>query len=198
MERQRREDTIVATAEQLLTERGYANLNMDELANVVGISKPTLYQHFKSKDELVVKVLLRSYQLLEEFLSRPLDEPALTRLIALLRQSTAGHAPGSIFASLRSDMRPEALWKMFRDNPILIDRKDWYVQKLYALVDKAKEEGNIDSSIPTPIVTHTLVALRRSLADPGLQAEFTNSPDRLESAVESVVRVFLHGVTPQK
>ena len=45
IERQRREEDILHVAERLLLERGYGNLNMDELADAVGISKPTLYQH---------------------------------------------------------------------------------------------------------------------------------------------------------
>src|SRR5689334_482556 len=84
-ERNRREEEILATAERLLVERGYANLNMDELADVVGISKPTLYQHFKSKDELAAQVFLRGYYATEKFLAEPLDGPAIERLKSLTR-----------------------------------------------------------------------------------------------------------------
>ncbi len=65
--------------------------------------------------------------------------------------------------------------------------------KLYGLVDKAKEEGDLDATIPTPVVTHTLLALNRSLSDPTLQAEIASNPEKLESAINSVIRVFLHG-----
>jgi len=40
------------------------------------------------------------------------------------------------------------------------------------------------------------LSLNRSLADPTLQAEIASNPNRLDSAIDSVIRVFLHGVTP--
>jgi AcrR family transcriptional regulator len=195
-ERQRRQGQILAVAEQVLLQGGYANLNMDELANQVGISKPTLYQHFKSKDELVVTVILRSFSSMDEFVSRPLDEPAIERLIALIRRSLTIHSPLSVMGSLRGNIRPDAIWKTLQDHPELAERKQCFMQHLYTMVNLAKEEGTIDPTIPTQIVTHTLLALNRSLADPTLQAEIANNPEKLESAVDSVIRVFLHGVTP--
>ena len=195
-ELQRREEAILNNAEQLFLERGYANIKPDDIANVVGISKATLYQHFKSKDELVVKVLLRSYRSMNEFLAQPLDEPAIERLIAVIRRALAIHAPISIGASLSSGMRLESLWKTLHDYPQLADGKECFIQHLNTLVNKAKGEGNIDSSIPTPVVTYTLLALNRSLSDPILQAEFANNPEQLEGVMSSVIRVFLHGVAP--
>ena len=49
--RLRREQDILRTAARMIRDNGYANLNMDDLADEVGISKPTLYQHFKGKDD---------------------------------------------------------------------------------------------------------------------------------------------------
>ncbi len=65
VERQRREKDILECAGKLLAERGYADLNMDDLAEAVGISKPTLYQHFKSKEDLVTQVVFQSYETME-------------------------------------------------------------------------------------------------------------------------------------
>src|SRR5688572_26251872 len=76
-EKQRREEEILTSAERLLMERGYANLNMDELAEYVGLSKPTLYQHFKSKEELAARVFMRGFEETESFLAQPLDEPSM-------------------------------------------------------------------------------------------------------------------------
>src|SRR4051812_43126432 len=139
-ERQRREDDILNTAEQLFLERGFANLNMDDLANVVGISKPTLYQHFKSKDDLAFRILLRSYQSMNEFLARPLDGPAIERVIGLIRRSLTIHAPVGIIASMRGDMRPESMWKMVHSYPELTNCKAHFKECLYKLINQAKEE----------------------------------------------------------
>ena len=62
-ERQRREHEILLHARRLIRAGGFADLTMDDLAQAVGVSKPTLYQHFRSKDDLtarVVELLARS------------------------------------------------------------------------------------------------------------------------------------------
>lgn len=196
IERQRREEDILHVAERLLLERGYGNLNMDELADAVGISKPTLYAHFSGKDAIAVRVLMRSYRHMDEFLSQPVDEPAIDRLRAFIRRSLVIHGPGSVMASMRGEMGPQIVRRLMHDESYLAAYKQEFFQKLHKLVDTAKEEGDIDSSIPTSVVTHILLALNRSLADPTLQAEIASNPNRLDSAIESVIRVFLYGVTP--
>jgi len=196
IERQRRENDILAAAEELLIKGGYANLNMDELASAVGISKPTLYQHFKGKEELVVRIILRSYGSMEEFLSRPLDEPAIDRLIALIRRFLAMQAPGSLTASLRPDFHPEMIMTAMRDFPSFEESRRKFFQQVSVLVDTAKAEGSIDPALPTPIVTYMVIALSRSLSRHATQSELANDPAQSEAAVTAVLRIFLHGVAP--
>jgi AcrR family transcriptional regulator len=54
-----RDEILQATA-ALMREKGFAAISMDELATRVGISKPTLYSHFPTKDDLVVAVVMHS------------------------------------------------------------------------------------------------------------------------------------------
>jgi AcrR family transcriptional regulator len=57
---QLREDTILDAASELMATKGYTAMTMDDIANLVGISKATLYQHFPSKHDLVVMVACRT------------------------------------------------------------------------------------------------------------------------------------------
>ena len=57
---QLREDTILDAASELMSTKGYTAMTMDDVANLVGISKATLYQHFPSKHDLVVSVACRT------------------------------------------------------------------------------------------------------------------------------------------
>ena len=59
---QLRETTIVEAMQRLLAKKGYADTSMDDVAAKVGISKATLYLHFKSKKELVLKVIARNLE----------------------------------------------------------------------------------------------------------------------------------------
>lgn len=54
MPRADRERQMMAVAEQVFAERGYVAASMDEIAERVGVSKPMLYEYFKSKEGLLV------------------------------------------------------------------------------------------------------------------------------------------------
>lgn len=60
---------IIAAAFELFCENGY-HLSLSEIANAVGIKTPSLYSHFKSKDDIlelmIHEEIYRYYQFLEE------------------------------------------------------------------------------------------------------------------------------------
>jgi AcrR family transcriptional regulator len=60
MTRADRERQIVAVAEKIFAERGYATASMDEIAEAVGVSKPMLYEYFGSKDGLLLACITRA------------------------------------------------------------------------------------------------------------------------------------------
>ncbi len=54
-----RERAILATAERLLEERGLGDISVDDLARGAGISRPTFYFYFPSKEAVVLALLDR-------------------------------------------------------------------------------------------------------------------------------------------
>ncbi|MCZ7679417.1 MAG: TetR/AcrR family transcriptional regulator [Sandaracinaceae bacterium] len=52
-----RHAAILEALEQLSDQRGFSNVTMDDLADQIGISKATLYQHFESKDAMLVELM---------------------------------------------------------------------------------------------------------------------------------------------
>ena len=52
-------------SEAVLVERGYRNTTVDEIADRAGITKPVIYDHFTSKDDLVGAVITRAHKELE-------------------------------------------------------------------------------------------------------------------------------------
>src|ERR1700744_3091138 len=52
-----REHAILATAERLLQERAYADISVDDLAKGAGLSRPTVYFYFKSKEAVLLSLL---------------------------------------------------------------------------------------------------------------------------------------------
>ena len=47
---------IIMAAIQLLGQKGFANVSMNDIVNVSGISKGGVYWHFKSKDEIILAI----------------------------------------------------------------------------------------------------------------------------------------------
>ncbi|MFI5954205.1 TetR/AcrR family transcriptional regulator [Cryptosporangium sp. NPDC051539] len=54
-----RESAILATAERLLGERPFAEISIDDLARGAGISRPTFYFYFASKEAVLLSLLDR-------------------------------------------------------------------------------------------------------------------------------------------
>ena len=54
-----REAAILRTAEQLLTQQGFSQISIDDLARGAGISRPTFYFYFPSKNAVLLTLLDR-------------------------------------------------------------------------------------------------------------------------------------------
>jgi AcrR family transcriptional regulator len=55
-------DKITKTALRLFLERGYERTSLNDIAHEVGITKPAIYHHFKSKDQLFHQVLTMFFE----------------------------------------------------------------------------------------------------------------------------------------
>ena len=57
--RQVRRDHIVSQAIELFYERGYSRATLDALAENLGVAKPFIYNHFKSKESILIEICER-------------------------------------------------------------------------------------------------------------------------------------------
>jgi AcrR family transcriptional regulator len=57
-----RTSQIITAAEGVFTKKGFAEARMDDIAEETGLSKGTLYNYFKSKDDLIIAILDRMFQ----------------------------------------------------------------------------------------------------------------------------------------
>jgi len=53
---------IINAAEDVFTKKGFDEARMDDIAEETGLSKGTLYNYFKSKDDLIIAILDRMFQ----------------------------------------------------------------------------------------------------------------------------------------
>ncbi len=181
-EKQRREQEILTAAGSLIAECGYVALTMDDVADAVGISKPTLYQHFKSKEDLAKQVMIEAFDMLEAYLIMPQPGAPLDQLQSILRfLLEQDHAPGSVLARLG----PEMVLAALRSNAELAERKARIWKRICALIEEGKAQGQIDADMPTPVVVRTMFCLLDVLPHQADQ----------NAAVNSVIRLFFCGIT---
>jgi len=57
---------MIEVAEEVFAARGYAAASMDEIAELVGVSKPMLYEYFNSKEGLLLACIRESRAILRE------------------------------------------------------------------------------------------------------------------------------------
>ena len=55
------DERILSTAESLFLQYGIRSITMDDISKGLAISKKTIYQHFKDKDEIVLRVAERVF-----------------------------------------------------------------------------------------------------------------------------------------
>src|SRR3954467_8899803 len=74
-----RELAILATAERLLAEKPLSAISVDDLARGAGISRPTFYFYFSSKDAVLLSLLDRVVAEADAGSARAFAEPAADR-----------------------------------------------------------------------------------------------------------------------
>ncbi|MDN4501663.1 TetR/AcrR family transcriptional regulator [Alteromonadaceae bacterium BrNp21-10] len=83
-----RKQVLIDTAYSLFNQHGYHATGIDKILAQSGVSKATLYKHFKSKEELILEVLRQRHELLNATLEKAIQEnrsshPALALFDAL-------------------------------------------------------------------------------------------------------------------
>jgi AcrR family transcriptional regulator len=192
---QKRKRETIDVAMRILSERGYANLNMDELAEEVGISKPTLYQYFNSKDELVAQVLLNVFMKMEDRLAEAAEKSPLGQLEHFLRLMLKSRSEGRhILAQVDDELRRT----IFQRYAYLREQMQANRDKLGQIVRTAQEQGEIDPALPAWVVVNSLFALQGAVMHPLMKGEAQRSSEEMSEAIEGVIRIFRRGVAGEK
>ncbi len=180
-----REEAIVDAAHALLAEKGYDDMSMDELAAVVGIAKATLYQHFRSKEDVAVGVIIRLMQRIEKsirLVNNP-SEPAVCTLESALREG------------LRERLR---LWKsnitlpigLTHNHPAFQQQQQRLVDLLTETMEKAKREGYLDTALSIPVIVRMAMGLFRIDFQDLLSTETVS----LEELIHTLSTIILRGM----
>lgn len=189
-QRQQRENLILLASAEVLLEKGYHEMNMEEVAARVGIAKGTLYLHFPRKEDLVLALLEQQMQDILQAVHQTATSSGTvrSRLESLLRTT---------YKRL-SDERGRILYALFGAvelRPLLRERHHALLEQLSTtledLINEGKSSGEFDVSIPTPIMLSTFSSLLASYSFKRVILDDTVSPDEL---VRYVGQIFFRGV----
>ena len=184
-----RENAILDAATHILGIKGFDLMTMDDVALEVGISKPSLYKHFKSKEDLVGEALIRLIDGALEYLEQlPVDMTGLARLRALLEWALRVRLTGGLpFLPSTSPHVREMLTRNLR----YVTRVLKLNRQLEKLVGEAKKAGELDPSLPDDVILFSYYA---RTCDPAVEYLQLYSKLGTDEIVEHMLKVCFEGM----
>lgn len=153
-----RESAIIDVVNQLLADKGYDLMTVDEVAASAGLSKASLYTHFRSKEELAAAAMVLVLDRALTFAQSPTVQAQASPIDRLksvvewtLRTQLAGAMPSlpAQNSSLRAYM---ASHKGF--NRLLFQLSDL----LGEWIEAAQAQRELDPQLPGEVVLYTIYA----------------------------------------
>lgn len=160
-----RKEEVLKIAFYLFAEKGY-QLSMAEIAERVGIKTPSLYSHFKNKDEIIYLMVKKLVADLFDQMSRALDES---------QELGCGQAMKNVFFTsmrvndydrLRVYRRLPFIGKEdIRDRCIGImrEREVSFIGRLVGVIQKGIQTGEIHETVEGGIITLFMAMLQGNL-----------------------------------
>jgi AcrR family transcriptional regulator len=186
-----REQAILATAERLLEERSYADISVDDLARGAGLSRPTFYFYFPSKDAVLLtlfeRVIVAADSTMQGRADEPPEDPAQTwrNGIYAFLESFRGHRAVS-FAGLAARA----------SNPDIAQLWSTFMQKWVAHVAAAIEAERARGAAPNSIAAHDLSAALNLMNERAMIAAFSGEHPAMseETALDTLVHVWVTAI----
>jgi AcrR family transcriptional regulator len=187
--RQMLRDEILQAAGTLMHEKGYAAMSMDELASQVGISKPTLYSHFTTKEELVVAAVSYWFDRVTEAVTAdatprsPLQQLAfILRTVVQIQVDRGALSP-----------RPWApeLFQLLCQHSRVRDRLDQIDTSVKQLVHEARACGEINPALDPVVIVRVFFTLLHTLKAPML---FEVGQPEPSAVADTLATIFERGV----
>ncbi len=196
----RKEEIIYATLE-LASQRGLKAISMSQIAEKVGIKAPSLYNHFKSKDE----ILKAMYGFLREAAQKnrsygfpDTGDMASKRLEQILMESLLAYL--EIISDRNMLLFFRVLYSVRSIDPlaaeIVLEETDHMIQStkrlFYALAvhGKMKTEGIDTAATAFALTVHSLIDYRMDKITAGLTDQFGDNGSPCPEALADFVKWF--------
>jgi AcrR family transcriptional regulator len=180
---------IILGAHKHFLAHGFRGVTMDDLAEELGMSKKTLYTHFRSKHALVEAVLRDKADRIDADLSRITSDGSgdflkiLHNLLACLQGHTAEIRPPFV-----RDLRREAP-ELFK---IVEDRRRTIIHRHFgSFFARGRRLGKIRQDIPVEVIIEVLLTATQAIMNPPKMEELGLSP---KAGYMAIISIVLEGV----
>ena len=141
-------ERILSEAESLFMQYGIRSVTMDDISRSLSISKKTIYQHFKDKDEIVLRVAERVFEKENEMMNQLHEqgENVIHKIVLIskhIREHVAAANPAAMY-----DLKKfyKEAWDVF------LSFQQGSVQFIEDTIVKGMEEGYFRSDINARIL----------------------------------------------
>jgi len=186
-----RECAILDATTRILGDKGYDLMTMDDVAIAVGISKPSLYKHFKSKEELVGEALIRLIDGAIDHLDRlDVELSPIQKLSTLLEWSLRVRLEGGMpfLPSTNASVRA-----MLMRNLKYVAHILKLNGKLEKLVIAAQKAGELNPLLPRDVILFNYYS---RTCDPAVEYLNTFSKMKDDEIVQYTLQVAFEGLKP--
>lgn len=186
---QLREQAILQATTRILSNKGFDLMTMDDVATEVGISKPVLYKHFKSKEDLAGAAMVGLLDgALAELDAQPADMRPVDRIAALLgwaiRLRLAGGMP--LLPSTSSHVR-----SMLMRNLGYVASALKFHNRMTKVVREGRKLGQLRKELPEDVL---LFGFYARTCDPAVDYLRLYSKLDDDAIVRHMVQVSLQGI----
>ncbi len=196
-----REHLILEHADDLMRQHGYLGLNLDHLAERIEYSKATIYNHFSTKEDLLLGVTNLHLRTREELFSRALTYEGLSRERGLalgVADITLAHVHPHGFPLFQLLQNPSIWEKTSEERRQRFGTLNGTCMKISAeLIRQARALGDIpDSAPPDAQILFGIISLSKGahLLAQTTHTPFTTMPGFPWQALMANYHVFLDGV----
>ena len=184
-----RERAILDATTSVLGTKGYDLMTMDDVAGAVGISKPSLYKHFKSKEELVGEAMIRLLGgAIEQMAAMDAALTPVQKLSALLAWALRVRLGGGLpFLPSTSPHVRDMLMRNVKYMLRLVNLN----RQLEALVKQGQKDGDLNAALPSDVILFSYYA---RTCDPAVEflSKFSKMSD--DAIVQHMLTVAFKGL----
>ncbi len=178
-----RKGEILDAAEKLFNEKGYSKTTTEDILEMTGIARGTLYYHFKGKEDILLAVIDRQIEKREQSMRELADDNTVSAVEKLFRVIRLLSQSGMLAEGLHEKDNSELHQKSFQRSLLR------YSPVLTEIVEQGIESGEFSCDYPRESVE--LLFCASQLHDPGVFAWTPEERERKKKAFFRMLEITL-------